>query len=131
IVVGIDGSGYSQRAFDIAAGIAQQRQVPLRVVAAYTEPGYEYLPEHAQGLAKLHAEETLRDTMGAVEATGVSVSGDAAGVLVKESETASLVVVGKRGRSRFAGRFLGSTSASLAAHAHCPVLIVPGRGAVA
>jgi nucleotide-binding universal stress UspA family protein len=35
--------------------------------------------------------------------------------------------VGKRGRNRFAGRFLGSVSNALASHAHCPTLVIPAR----
>src|SRR5699024_12850436 len=49
------------------------------------------------------------------------------GILTSHSKDAALVVVGKRGRSRFAGRFLGSVSASVAAHAHCARLVVPDR----
>lgn len=49
------------------------------------------------------------------------------GAIIEESDVASLVVVGKRGRSRFAGRFLGSVSASVAAHSRCPSLIVPAE----
>src|SRR5699024_8396952 len=51
----------------------------------------------------------------------------AADSLVRESATARLVVVGKRGRNRFAGRFLGSVSAALAAHGHCPALVIPEK----
>lgn len=134
IVVGVDGSEHSQAAFEVALGLAQQRQVTLEVVAAYTEPGYEYLPENVQGLAKQNAEEFMDDLLvtakdSSVEITTAAIEGDAAGVLIDVSRQASLVVVGKRGRSRFAGRFLGSVSASVASHAHCPSLVVPARAA--
>jgi len=133
IVVGVDGSDNSERAFEVALGVAQQRQMALRVVTAYTEPGYEYLPEATQGLAQENAQEIMDDLVATAKDVEVAISsatveGDAAGVLIRESKNASLVVVGKRGRSRFAGRFLGSVSAAVAAHAHCPSLIVPGRG---
>lgn len=132
IVVGIDGSEHGKTAFEVAHGLAQQRQMALRVVSAYREPGYEYLPENVQGLAKRNAEEFIDDLLATVKDTEVSIStaaieGDAAGVLINESKHADLVVVGKRGRSRFAGRFLGSVSASVASHGHCPSLVVPAR----
>lgn len=132
IVVGVDGSEHSKTAFEVAHGLAQQRQMALKVVSAYKEPGYEYLPENVQGLAKRNAEEFMDDLLVTVKDTEVpistaSIEGDAAGVLINESRHAALVVVGKRGRSRFAGRFLGSVSASVASHAHCPSLVVPAR----
>ena len=133
VVVGVDGSDNSERAFEVALGIAQQRQLALRVVTAFTEPGYEYLPENTQGLAQENAQEVINDLIATAKDVDVAISsaaveGDAAGVLIRESKSAALVVVGKRGRSRFAGRFLGSVSASVASHAHCPSLIVPGPG---
>ena len=113
IMVGVDGSDNSERAFEVALGIAQQRQLALRVVTAYTEPGYEYLPENTQGLAQENAQEMMDDLVASAQDVDVAISstaveGDAAGVLIRESKNASLIIVGKRGRSRFAGR----------AHAH-------------
>src|SRR5699024_2600118 len=66
------------------------------------------------------------------EAAGVAVEVSAyeehaADALVRERASSRLAVVGTRGRNRFAGRFLGSVSAALAAHGHCPTLIMPER----
>ena len=130
VVVGVDGSEHSERAFDMALTIARRRQYSLKVITTYTEPGYEYIPPSMHGMAREQAQRDLDDVLVRAEGVEVEVSsqaieGDAAGVLTAESSQAALVVVGKRGRSRFAGRFLGSVSASVAAYSRCPSLIVP------
>jgi nucleotide-binding universal stress UspA family protein len=78
------------------------------------------------------AQQTLDDLIAKADSAGVPVSSDvieghAAEVLIRESAHARLAVVGKRGRNRFAGRFLGSVSNALAAHSHCPTLVIPAR----
>src|SRR5699024_2875527 len=130
VVVGVDGSQNSKRAFDFALSLAQLQQREVKVVAAFTEPGYEYIPADVYGIARKQAEHVLEEYVTRAEGTEVRVSsvaseGDAAGVLIEASDVASLVVVGKRGRGRFSGRFLGSVSGSVAAHSRCPSLIVP------
>jgi len=52
------------------------------------------------------------------------VRGAAGGALVDGSHDADLVVVGSRGRGSLRGLLLGSTSAEVAAHCHCPVAVV-------
>ena len=46
-------------------------------------------------------------------------------MLVDESRTADVVVVGARGSGGFADLVIGSTTLHLASQAHCPVLAVP------
>jgi nucleotide-binding universal stress UspA family protein len=50
--------------------------------------------------------------------------GSAGGALVDGSRDADLVVVGSRGRGSLRGLMLGSTSAEVAAHSHCPVAVI-------
>lgn len=59
-----------------------------------------------------------------VDVRATSERGTGEFALIEASRTADLVVVGRRGRGGFKELLLGSTSAALAAHAHCPVAIV-------
>src|SRR5699024_11956644 len=112
IVVGIDGSHNSKRAFELALSIAQERKGKLKLIGGYIEPGYEYLPEAARGLIQQQAQRVLGNFVTKAEAADIEVQaeaieGDAAGILTSQSKDAALAVVGKRGRSRFAGRCRG------------------------
>ena len=48
-------------------------------------------------------------------------------MLIDESISAEMLVLGSRGHGGFAGLLLGSVSSACAEHAHCPVLVVHGR----
>jgi nucleotide-binding universal stress UspA family protein len=54
-------------------------------------------------------------------------TGQPAGVLVEESRSSGLVVLGGHGQDAPRPRFLGSTGVSVTAHGHCPVAVVRGR----
>jgi len=56
----------------------------------------------------------------------VAVQGPAAKILVEESRSAQLVIVGSRGHGGFEGLLLGAVSATVAEHAKCPVLVAHG-----
>lgn len=60
-----------------------------------------------------------------VEVSGELLRGHAAHMLIKESEGAHRVVLQRRQLSRVHRVFTGSISTRVAAHAHCPVTIVP------
>lgn len=62
---------------------------------------------------------------GAVDVSGELLRGHAAHVLIRESEGAHRVVVQRRRFSRVHRVFTGSISSRVAAHAHCPVTVVP------
>lgn len=64
---------------------------------------------------------------GAVEVSSELLRGHAAHALIEESEDAYRVVVQRRGFSRIHRVFTGSISSRIAAHAHCPVTVVPER----
>ncbi|MFG2269638.1 universal stress protein [Streptomyces chartreusis] len=138
VVVGVDGSPSSMAAVEVAAVEAGLRGVGLRMVhafswpAAHVPPGRPWEPSGA-GLRELidgtlaEAERLARRRAPAVEVMREVVVGEPVTVLEIESCTASLVVVGSRGLSRFGALLLGSTAGHLTAHAACPVLVVRGR----
>jgi nucleotide-binding universal stress UspA family protein len=59
-----------------------------------------------------------------VEVVGEPIRGTPEFGLIEESRDADLVVLGSRGRGGFKGLLLGSTSATVAAHSHAPVMVV-------
>ncbi len=138
VVVGVDGSESSLAAVDLAATEARLRGLPLRVVHAFMWPelGVPLGPSPygpPEGGLQNDAERLLR---AAVERAGRTpdldvdselVTGGPAAVLIEESREAALVVLGDRGLGGFTGLLVGSVAVQLAAHAHCPVLVVRGR----
>ncbi|MGW1917266.1 universal stress protein [Streptomyces sp. NPDC002076] len=127
VVVGVDGSSSSHAAVVQAAREAQRRRAELRVVHAFSWPvGPMYAPldpSPLNGLAH-DAAQAARSVAPEVEVGEAVMIGGAVSVLTAESRAADLVVVGRRGIGGFAGMLLGSTAVSLAAHSHCPVLVV-------
>ncbi|MFI1408459.1 universal stress protein [Streptomyces sp. NPDC020707] len=137
LVVGVDGSDESLHAVDWAADEAALRGVPLRLVFASLWERYEGA-SLAQGLGRT-SEQLFDDRI--VEAadrrargrrpevrTETEVLPDApVPALVREARTAALVVLGSRGRGAIAELLLGSVSLAVAAHAHCPVVVLRGR----
>jgi nucleotide-binding universal stress UspA family protein len=138
IVVGVDGSGHSQRALEWAVKEAAIRHAPLDVVtvhqlvAGYTGRGVAYphdaeLAEKAREAAQLEVDKLLAD-MGADQPSSVTVravSGFPAEELLNAAKDADLIVLGSRGAGGFAQLLMGSISAQVTHHAHCPVVITP------
>lgn len=134
VVVGVDGSATSRNAARWAARQATLTKVPLEVFVAYEFPAsYGWalsLPDdidleaEARSLADEVVLELSQLPVKPKEIVVKVVSGHAASALVEESASASLVVVGSRGLGAFAGMVVGSVSAHLVGHAHCPVVVV-------
>ncbi|GAA0036963.1 MULTISPECIES: universal stress protein [Brevibacterium] len=140
VLVGFDGSELAALALRYGAAEALHRGVQLTVVTAFTMPLMIYpnmasIPSEPEdeaamrGAEKLLAEaaDLLRDHPGQV--TYAAESGDAAGVLVRLSSNAEVLIVGARGRGGFIGRMLGSVSTALPPHSHCPTIVVPKHSA--
>jgi nucleotide-binding universal stress UspA family protein len=137
IVVGLDGSPGSLTALHWAADEARAHGATLRVLAAWHPSAVSSLPAWgvAEPVETALAEllEGLRETLaaeGVVAGDGLAVEsvvveGHPAGALIEAATTADLVVVGRRGHGGFSGMLLGSVSQHVAAHAACPVVVVP------
>lgn len=132
VVVGVDGSGESWAAVRAAAWEAEHRRQPLTLLHGY----FERLPYAAYGRspsadvaeeARAGARDLLASTADRVHEEHPELSvhtrlaaGGGAGVLVRASREASLIVVGARGHGGFAGLSIGSAAAQTAAYAACP-----------
>ncbi|MEU7918413.1 universal stress protein [Micromonospora zamorensis] len=139
VVVGVDGSEPALRAVRLAATEAARRQRPLRVVHGFIWPLLHVpvspAPDAPPGGGLRHqAEELVEAAVAEAEATvpGLSISGEiidgeAAAVLVGESPTAALIVLGDRGLGGFSALVVGSVAVQVAAYADCPVLVARGE----
>ncbi|MFE7763874.1 universal stress protein [Streptomyces sp. NPDC057438] len=136
VVVGVDGSPSALAAVEAAAREALIRRAELRVVHAFVWPAMHVPPggsplgpptggvrESISHLLSEAVERALAAAPGVVADRAV-IAGEAVTALETESKTAQLIVVGHRGSGGFAGLLLGSTSVHLAAHSHCPVMVV-------
>lgn len=135
IVVGVDGSEQSDRAFAVALEMAHTLRTPLVAanfwgVAAETGIGFGagYVDWDKVRLQEKHWLRShvaiLHQKFPDVALSTVSTDTSAARGLRKLSETALVVAVGCRGRGRLGGAVLGSVSQNLIHHAESSVLIV-------
>jgi nucleotide-binding universal stress UspA family protein len=134
VVVGVDGSAGAHAALLWAADEARLRGVPLEIVRTWPlDPPAAPMPPSAfaaldERVSHIGVEVELE--ADSVREGGLAISqrvcqGLAQDVLVAASETAGLLVVGSRGRGSARSLLLGSVSAHVASHAHCPVVVVP------
>ena len=137
IVVGADETAAGVAAARWALEEGALRGLPVTVVRAWADPvalGYgtgmaivtdlETFRRAAEGTAH----DVLRmagGTGGGPVATTLAVQGRATEVLTRSSAGAALLVVGTRSAGALSRGVLGSVSASVLHHAHCPVVVVP------
>ena len=137
IVVGVDGSGHSRRALERAANEAAVHHAPLTVLVVHQAVRDVYgKPSHYQWDAaetvkvKEAAQAETDQVVAALDAkptsvTVTSVHGLPVDELIKASQSADMLVLGRRGTGGFARLTMGSVTSQVAHHAHCAVLIVP------
>jgi nucleotide-binding universal stress UspA family protein len=131
IVVGVDGSPAAERALVWAADAASRDDAQLLIAH-----GGDVLPKAELALdgGRDYSRELLRDAV----ATAIDVGGTCnvstalrqqspAELLLELSDDARMVVVGTHGAGRIVGALLGSVAYRVAAHARCPVVVVPER----
>lgn len=129
IVVGVDGTPSSIQALSwaVAQGVLTGAEVDAVITWRYpTVYGAFPMGDDIdwEGMAKDAMDDALEGADGDTSQVTVSViEGHAAKVLIKASETADVLVVGNRGRSRFRKRLLGSVSLRVVNNAKCPVLV--------
>ncbi|TIC80445.1 universal stress protein [Nocardioides sp. GY 10113] len=136
IVVGLDGSEESAKALRFACERAQSTGESVTAVVGFSSPGPAALGlDDADANRRVRRREDAERTAAAVCADctsdfpDIDIVIEAIGVrpaklLVDCSATASLVVVGSRGRDAFTELLLGSVSQHVLQHAECPVAVV-------
>jgi nucleotide-binding universal stress UspA family protein len=136
ILVGVDGSHGSRKALIWAAAEAADHGADLIVLSVWEHallppagsgsvPAGD-VPDDSQRAADdlvTIIKEELGDNPPVLAQPRVK-HGRPAEVLIEESKTADLLVVGTRGHGGFAGLVLGSVSQHVAAYAQCPVTVV-------
>lgn len=140
IIVGIDGSGHSQRALEWAMKEAAIRQAPLTVLTVQqalvghyggvaSDPQDPERTEQAGEAAQAETDKVLAELTGPhpPSVTVSAVHGFPVQELIRASSGADMIVLGSRGAGGFTRLLLGSVAAQVCAHAHCPVLLVPAQ----
>ena len=136
VVVGIDGSQAALHAVRWAAAEARSAQCALSLVHTVEWPLVSFpVPAglradwtqhmHEQGPRwLLEAQEAAELAAPGVPTQVHLFTGDPRTTLITEAEHARELVVGSRGLGGFSRMLLGSTSAAVAQHAPCPVVVV-------
>jgi nucleotide-binding universal stress UspA family protein len=139
IIVGIDGSPESDAAISWAAHDAAIRGLTLTVVhiespaaATWSQvPTLEESPTEQQAEGRSLLEHASVIARGAIADTAqIHIAGELLSAaspvpaLVEHSTEAEMIVVGSRGRGALSRSVLGSVSAGLIRHAHCPVALI-------
>ncbi|ANQ72277.1 nucleotide-binding universal stress UspA family protein [Rhodococcus sp. OAS809] len=128
VVVGLDGSAYSESALAIAFKEAEAANTELVVVHA-APPEAELRRDVASGHSPQHSTPLTWQLSGwATLYPGVAIrqiefDGPSVAILEQLSTEARLLVVGRRGRGSFDDTALGTTSSAMIRKAHCPVIV--------
>jgi nucleotide-binding universal stress UspA family protein len=135
VVVGVDGSPSSDAAVEWAATYAAMSSRPLVVASAAGRPSAGDVigtnPVEARQRRRTtarqaidHALRRVRRVSPRLHVDETTPMQDAREMLVDLSEQAAMVVVGTRGHGGVTALLLGSVSAAVVDHAHCPVAVV-------
>lgn len=135
VVVGVDDEKSSTAALDFAAAEARALGEPLVVVYAWTLPmtpsiEYVWTPEVVHQIGS-SAEALVVEKVDAItarypglEVVGFAAQGSPVQAIVHQAKTASLVVVGNRGRRGLSRLLLGSVSHGVLNNIPAPTIVV-------
>jgi universal stress protein E len=123
ILLGTDGSRFSDAAAVSAAKIAHCCAAPITVVSALVPSHSEKRQQEGREAVARTTAQLLRDGL---EVEGVALPGEADDVIIKlaEEKGADLIVVGTHGRTGFGKVLIGSVSERVIGKAKCAVLVV-------
>lgn len=137
VVVGYDGTREAAAALDWAAAWAARQGSRLLVASAVdpvlpagpsTGPGPDVATvRQAVGRVAARGADLVRRQHEDIEVRSVGAVGHPSAELVALSDSADLVVVGRRSRANNPDASVGSVSFALSAHARCPVVVVQGE----
>jgi nucleotide-binding universal stress UspA family protein len=138
IVVATDGSASARAAVEHALEEARSSQATVELVGAWSTPvngtlgAPTYMSEDAFYATRDAMREILDGTQAHAAELGVTaevhlVAGDPAVAICKvaEEQHADMIIMGSRGHGPLAAALLGSVTAHVVQHAHCPVMVVP------
>ncbi len=137
VSVGVDGSEHARMASLEAAELAIRRGLPLEVLCtlppftgslAWVPAPLDREALHEDLLEQLEAgKQWLNSHFPDLDISLKLLDGPPVELLIEESRTVEILVLGTRGRGGFAGMLLGSTSQGVLHHAKGPVMIVPDK----
>ena len=138
IIVGVDGSGHSQRALEWAMHEAAVRHLPLTVLTVHEAvrgyysdmavyPDDPARTEEVRVAAQAETDKVLAGLDGPrpESVTVKAVHGFIVEELINAGKDADMLVLGSRGVGGFTQLMMGSVAGQVAQHTYCPVLIVP------
>ena len=133
ILVGFDGSAQSEKATESALALAKSLDSSLLLFAVARPPEPATMVELDAMLddAREHFEEQFKRIIQRAKDLGVEMQTDIAvghpvEQIVHRAETdhVDLIVLGRRGKSRWEKMLVGSTAEKVLRYAHCPVMVV-------
>ncbi|WP_040866391.1 universal stress protein [Nocardia exalbida] len=134
VLVGVDGTGNSVPAVELAFEEASRRKVDLIALHAWSDTSGPDMPARGWDAARESAEAVLAESLVGwgerypdVAVRRVVTADRPVRSLLEQSADTQLVIVGTRGRGGFASTVLGSTSNALLHSVEVPMIVVRSR----
>jgi len=133
IMIGYDGSKQADKAADVAFSFAHSVDCKVLIFAVARPPEPATMVELDAMLddAREHYEQQFKGLVEKARSMNVDVEtaiavGHPVEQIVHRAETdhVDLIVLGRRGKSRFEKMLVGSTAEKVLRYAHCPVMVV-------